>query len=79
MVNEKGDLYLDNAERLALLKRADRLIKQRDDLLALAKDFCRQVEEFAGWDEMDWPAALAALQRYAASFRTIIAKAEGKP
>jgi hypothetical protein len=42
------------------------------ELLDVARDLVRQVEEFERWDEKDWPAALDALRRHAEAARTAI-------
>jgi hypothetical protein len=43
--------------------------------VTLLADFVRQVEEFAGWDEKDWPAAKHALDGFAATARESLAAA----
>jgi len=42
------------------------------ELLDVAWDFVRQVEEFETWDEKDWPAALSCLRAHAGAARTAI-------
>lgn len=51
-----------------------RLIAAAPDLLKVADELVRQVEEFASWDEKDWPAAYAALQEHATAAREALAK-----
>lgn len=53
--------------------RADALQRQRDDAREMTgvairalNEFRSQVEEFATWDALDWPAALSALRRLVA-------------